>query len=171
MNIKTFVLTLGLIVTAISFSHADMRGVPRGQMSALATADYGGVSFSTFSVSSAAVQLFTGQGVYHGVNCGSISDSTEFFYIIRDTQTIIGGSGLTTAGADYTATNEIYRVTVSTNLDYTADGRAIREVTTDVATKIFVHFPRFPIRVIRGAVFKMSTVGPTSCTAFWTAED
>ena len=169
MNINKLIILLGFGVLLTSIGYADLYKVPQGRSGDLRTSYYGGVDYSTFSVSSAAVQMFAGPGTFQGVICGEVSKTVAFFMVIRDTAGIIGGSGLTTAGADYTTGGEAFRVTVSTNLEYTGK-TVLRNTEADTGTKGFYFTPDYPVRVKRGAVLKMSTVGPTNCSALGTKD-
>lgn len=154
---KSFILA-ALLVLSASLAKADLRDIPKGGPQALASADYGGVDYSTVTFSSANVLLVG--GIINKGNSGSISkvhvssfplggiDST--YFIIRDTWNIIPGavSGGQAASSDYTTTNEVYRVYLTT-----ASGTKWVGSGTGFGFD-YVFDP--PLRVRKGATFKWS---------------
>ena len=135
-----------LIAALLSFLVAEAKAetfqaVPAGPSQALATADYGGVSRSTVSLSSANVLCFSGVGSVVGFVVSS--GATQGDYILfRDTASLIAGAlsggGSGTLG-DYSTNQEFARVMLN-NTTSTVNGGTLG--TTYL-------FPK-PIRVYKG---------------------
>ena len=74
MNKKLVLLTALVMLSLLGISKADMRATPNGSGAALATADYGGVNYTTgTSLASTAVQCFKGGGVFQGLFVSSFA--------------------------------------------------------------------------------------------------
>ena len=150
---KISLTALTLMFLAVGVSQAKFIDVPAAKENALPSYDYGGVSYSTVSFSSAGVLVSDGPGSIVGFVTSSNSATTQASFIIfRDTDSLIGTaiSGRTPGNAadDYLTTDEFARVYFTTQ---TAGGYP-NGITYGQVFK----FPA-PIRFKRGCVAKSNT--------------
>lgn len=156
---RYFILVAALLAVCGSKVFADTRLVPQGGGSHLATADYGGVSYSTIAFSSANVLNFSGPGSVVGIVVSSFAFSaTSPWVSFRDTHSILG------SGTDYTTTDEYVRVNLTTQTLHTG-------TVAFPGTGNFVFtFPK-PIKVRLGSAVKASVSTLNLITVLYTKFD
>lgn len=152
---KKLLLSATFVMGVIGIIHAESYGTP-GSVTGnqLPSSDYGGVNYTTITLSANNVLLFEGQGVFQGVSVSSFAFSTPpAFLILRDTATVVAAE----------TGDEIYRIYLTTTL--------VEGLSTSVqggGAYNFSYYPKHPIRVRRGAALKCSVATVDKITAYWT---
>lgn len=170
MSKKLLFLAAFVALLGVAKLQADTLDTPQGSGNSLATADYGGVEYSTITFSSANVQCFSGPGsiAWIHVTSANAANSLTDFIILRDTETLISTnpvSGTTGGLGDYSTNNENFRIWVGTAIG-TGQGYSNQWVSNGLTGFDYV-FAK-PLRFVRGAMIKCSgmvfgpiTVGKT----------
>ncbi len=150
---KKLLLIAAVMLGLGGLAKADTLLIPQGGGDALASSDYGGVSYSTVSISTNSFLAFSGPGSLVGFTASSstaIGDYIQFF----DTETVLANPALET----YRTNDEFARIYMSSQ---TALGGTIINYGTTYK------FPA-PVRIKRGLASKTSTPGIISLTLYWT---
>ena len=155
---KLILSTIVALMTGVALVNAGQRSVslPQGPSGDVATYDYAGVSIATITFSSANCQLFIGDGVVYGFIASSNTSIDDYVSFRRSTGILTGftNAGQVATSGDYTATEEIARVYLSTAASTQGDRLVIGN------KGMSYKFPA-PIRVKHGCAAKASvgTVG------------
>lgn len=156
---KKYMLVAAILLAFSAYAKADTIGIPEGGDGALATADYGGVEYSTITFSSAGILCSNLPGSVVGFVWSS-GTSINDFITFRDTASQIAGAVNGSAATDdYLTANEFARVFYSSQ---TAFGGA-----ASVSNTMSYYFPK-PIRFKRGLVAKMNQVTNAIVTVLYT---
>lgn len=156
---KKFFLVAAVVLALGAYAKADTRGIPEGGDGALATADYGGVEYSTISFSSAGILMSDVQGSVVGFVWSS-GTSINDFIIFRDTPSLIAGAvNGNSASDDYLTTQEFARVFYSSQ---TAFGGV-----SSLNNTMTYSFPK-PIRFKKGLVAKLNAATNAIVTVLYT---
>lgn len=171
MSKKLLFLAAFVALLGVAKLQADTLDTPQGSGNSLATADYGGVEYTTVTFSSANVQCFSGPGSIawiHVTSANAAAFLTDFI-TIRDTDVFIATNSISAGNGgfgDYSTNNEVFRVYVGTAIG-TGQGYANQWVSNGITGFDYV-FAK-PIRVLRGAMVKCNalvfgpiTVGKTA---------
>lgn len=140
---------------------------PEAPGSAQVSADYGGVSYSSVSYSSANVLCFTGAGVIHWIHISSIPANATpgaDFIIVRDTNNLTsgavsGGPGVDPLTVDYSVSGEAFRLNISTVTGGNCNGSPADGYTYWFAP---------PIRLRKGGAVKTNVSNYNRMTIGWT---
>ena len=165
---KLFIATVLVSLMAVVKAEAgSLLDTPEAPGAAQASADYGGVAYSSVSFSSGNVLCFTGQGVISWINLSSVPVVNGVqFLIIRDTASLTSGApntpiaGNVSAGlTDYSTNDEIWRLNIATN-------SGVNWVSTPNEGGVYYRFDP-PLRVKRGLAVKSSIANFQRMTVGW----
>lgn len=164
MSKKLLFLAAFVALLGVAKLQADTLDTPQGSGNSLATADYGGVEYTTVTFSTANVQAFSGPGSIawiHVTSANAAAFLTDFI-TIRDTDAFISTNSINAATGgtgDYSTNNEAFRIYVGTAIG-TGQGYSNQWVSNGLTGFDYV-FSK-PIRLVRGAMIKCSsmTFGP-----------
>lgn len=156
---KFYIAAVICTLMAVARINADTRQGPLGTDGAhLDTWDYGGVDYSTVSVSSANVLAFSGSGIVVGYAASSNTNSTDFLTFF-DSGTL-SRPELASGNSDYVNPgSEFLRVYLPTQT-------IVSPANASFTTGNIVKLPA-PIRVIKGLVFKSSVATINTITVLY----